>query len=97
MKLYIKQHVFPGATSSQFTMLTKMKDTTLKARSFHSERSSTFTAPTELAYIEQRVFTLMPKYTVYRGDAEFARVVKEFTFFSPEYTVEGLGWKVCGY
>jgi uncharacterized protein YxjI len=23
-------------------------------------------------------------------------VVKEFTFFSPEYTVEGHGWKVTG-
>ena len=27
---------------------------------------------------------------------EIAEVVKEFTFFHPEYTVNGLGWQVRG-
>jgi len=54
----------------------------------------------ELAYIEQQLFTFLPKYVIYRGDQEFAEVVKEFTFFHPEYTVTVAGkdspWTVSG-
>ena len=50
----------------------------------------------ELAYIEQQLLTFLPRYLVYRGDMEIAEVVKEFTFFHPEYTVNGLGWQVRG-
>ena len=50
----------------------------------------------ELAYIEQQLFAFLPHYVIYRGDAAVAEVVKEFTFFHPEYTVESLGWRVHG-
>jgi len=47
----------------------------------------------ELAYIEQQLLTFFPTYIIYRGGEEFAEVVKEFTFFHPEYTVSGPGMK----
>ena len=54
----------------------------------------------ELAYIEQQLFTFLPRYVIYRGGEEFAEVVKEFTFFHPEYTVNvpsmGAEWTVHG-
>ena len=50
----------------------------------------------ELAYIEQQLLTFLPKYLIYRGDEEFAEVVKEFTFFFPKYSIEGLGWDING-
>lgn len=54
----------------------------------------------ELVYIEQQLFTFLPRYIIYRGEEEFAEVVKEFTFFHPEYTVSGSGipahWTVHG-
>lgn len=54
----------------------------------------------ELAYIEQQLFTFLPRYIIYRGEEEFAEVVKEFTFFHSEYTVSGPGisapWTVHG-
>ncbi|MBQ2767778.1 MAG: LURP-one-related family protein [Clostridia bacterium] len=50
----------------------------------------------ELAYIEQQLLTFLPRYMIYRGGEEFAEVVKEFTFFHPEYTVSGPGWCVRG-
>lgn len=50
----------------------------------------------ELAYIEQELLTFRPKYHIYRCGSEFAEVVKEFTFFHPEYTVNGPGWSVHG-
>ena len=50
----------------------------------------------ELAYIEQQLLTFLPKYLIYRGEEEFAEVVKEFSFFHPEYSVNGPGWQVHG-
>ncbi len=54
----------------------------------------------ELAYIEQQLFSFLPKYVICRDGEEFAEVVKEFTFFHPEYTVNLSGmdaqWSVHG-
>ncbi len=50
----------------------------------------------ELAYIEQQLFTFLPRYLIYRDGAELAEVVKEFTFFHPKYSVNGLDWEVSG-
>ena len=53
-------------------------------------------AGNELAYIEQKLLTFLPKYNIYRNNLHLAEVVKEFTFFYPKYSVEGLGWQVEG-
>ena len=50
----------------------------------------------ELAFIEQKLFSFLPKYSVYIRGNEIAEIVKEFTFFRNEYTVNGLGWRVDG-
>ena len=50
----------------------------------------------ELSYIEQKLFSLLPKYSIFRGETEVAEVVKEFTFFYNEYSVNGPDWKVTG-
>lgn len=50
----------------------------------------------ELAYIEQQLLTFLPRYTVYRNGLQLAEVVKEFTFFHPRYSVQGLDWQVEG-
>ena len=50
----------------------------------------------EEAFIEQKLLTFLPKYTVSRQGAKVAEIVKEFTFFKQVYTVNGLGWSVKG-
>ena len=54
----------------------------------------------ELAYIEQQLFTFLPNYIIYRRGEEFAEVIKEFTFFHPEYSVDipsmDAHWSVSG-
>lgn len=50
----------------------------------------------EQAFIQQEVFTFLPKYHISRRGEEVAEVVKEFTFFKPEYTVSGPDWRVLG-
>ena len=37
-----------------------------------------------------------PCYHVYVGGAEVARIRKEFSFFTPRYTIEGPDWDVEG-
>jgi len=51
---------------------------------------------TEIAYIEQEVFTFLPKYYIYIKDKLYGEVVREFTLFSNEYTVNGPDWNVRG-
>ena len=50
----------------------------------------------ELAYIEQKLFSFLPKYYITKQGCNVAEVVKEFTFFRHEYSVNGLGWTVHG-
>ncbi len=53
-------------------------------------------ADREIAYIEQKVMSFMPRYCVYVGDNLIGEVVKEVSFFRPKYSVRGAGWDVEG-
>lgn len=50
----------------------------------------------ELAYIEQKVMTLLARMDVYVKDAHVASIVKKISFFKPKYEVEGLDWTIQG-
>lgn len=50
----------------------------------------------EECYIRQKLLTFLPKYYVSKNGVDVAEVIKEFTLFRQEYTVNGFGWKVEG-
>lgn len=50
----------------------------------------------EVAFIQQKVFTFLPKFYVFVNGEQVAEIVKEFTFFKQQYSVNGLGWNVEG-
>ncbi len=50
----------------------------------------------ELFYIEEKIFTFLPKFYIFREGQQVAEIIKEFTFFNNEYTVNGPGWSVTG-
>ena len=50
----------------------------------------------EVAFIQQQLFTLMPRYTVSVAGREIAQIRKEFTFFFQRYVIDGLGWEIDG-
>ena len=50
----------------------------------------------EIAFISQKLFSFLPTYKISRYGNEIAEVVRNFTFFKQEYSVEGLGWQVHG-
>lgn len=50
----------------------------------------------EVAFIQQKVFSFLPRYFVYVGGEEIAEIVKEFSILRPKYSIEGLGWDING-
>ncbi len=98
MKLYIKQRVF--SWGDKFTV----KDEAGRDRYCVEGEIFTFgkklhvydMAGREVAFIKQELFTWMPKYHVFCGNRQVAEIKKEFTFFFPRYSIEGLGWEIEG-
>lgn len=50
----------------------------------------------ERAFIQQKVFSFMPRYFVFIDGRQIAEIVKELTFLRPKYSIEGLGWEISG-
>lgn len=50
----------------------------------------------ELAFIQQKLLTFLPRFFVYKNGRQVAEIVKEFTFLKPKYSINGLGWDVDG-
>lgn len=98
MNLYIKQHIFTWG--DKFSIYDEMGN-----EKYYVE-GEIFTwgkklhlydmHGRELSFIEQEVLTFLPKYHISRNGGHIAEVVKEFTFFKHEYSVNGLGWQVHG-
>lgn len=98
MKLYIKQKVF--SWGDKFRIYDENENDkyyvegevfTLGKKLHLYNRSGA-----ELAYIHQKLWSFLPKYFISQNDVDVAQVIKKFTFFREEYTVEGLGWDVHG-
>lgn len=50
----------------------------------------------EVAFIQQKVFTFLPRFFVYVNGVQVAEIVKEMTFFTHRYRIEGPGWEING-
>ena len=50
----------------------------------------------EVAFIQQKLWTWMPRYTVSIRGREIAEIRKEFTLFFQRYVIDGLGWEIEG-
>ncbi len=98
MKLYIRQKVF--SWKDKFTV----KDEHGQDRYFvegeffslgkklHISDSS----GNEVAFVQQKLLTFLPKFYVFVGGSQIAEIVKEFTLFRNKYRIEGLNWEVDG-
>jgi uncharacterized protein YxjI len=98
MKLYIKQKVFSWA--DRFTVKDeKGEDKYLVEGEFFSLGKKLHVYDrngAEIAFIQQKVFSLLPRYFVFVDGQQVAEIVKEFSFLRPKYSIEGLGWKING-
>ncbi len=59
-----------------------------KALSWGSKLSFQDLAGNELAVIEQKIFSFLPRYRIYRNGALFAEILKEFSWFRKKFTLD---------
>ena len=50
----------------------------------------------ELGMIQERIFTLLPKFEIYMENTYKGCISKEFTFFIPKFNIDYNGWQVEG-
>lgn len=98
MKLYIKQKIF--SWKDRFTVYDEAgNDKYYVEGEFFTlgKKLHVYNLQgTEVAFIEQKVFSFLPRYFVYTNGTQVAEIVKQFSFFRPKYTIEGLGWEIDG-
>ena len=98
MKLFIKEKVF--SLSDKFFVMDEYGDEKYIVEgeifSWGKKLHVYDMRGNEVAFIQQKVFSFLPRYFVYVGDEQVAEIVKEFTFFFPKYSIEGLGWDING-
>lgn len=98
MKLYIKQKVF--SLGDKFTV----KDEYGEDKYYVESELFTIGKKlhvydinhNEVAFIRQKAFAFFPRFFVYKGTEMVAEIVKEISFFSPKYRIEGLNWEISG-
>lgn len=98
MKLYMKQKVF--SWTDRFHVVDEQGnpryDVEGELFSWGKKLHIYDSSGQEAAFIRQKVMSWLPRYFVEIDGAVVATVVKEFTFFSPSYYVEGLPWQMEG-
>ncbi len=98
MKLYMKQKVF--AWGEKFRICDEYENEKYYVEgevfSFGKKLRLYDRSGKEVAYIHEKRPSFLHRYFISQSGTDVAEVVKEFTFFRPEYTVEGPGWTVSG-
>ncbi|MEL7570954.1 MAG: LURP-one-related family protein [Eubacteriaceae bacterium] len=98
MKLYIRQKVFSWV--DRFTIKDESgADKYFVEGEFFSWGKKLHVSDiygNEVAFIQQKVFSLLPKFFVFINGRQIAEIVKEFSFFRPRYSIDGLGWEIEG-
>ncbi len=98
MKLYIKQKVF--SWNLKFTVKDEYgQDKYFVEGEFFSWGRKLHIYDmrgNEVACVQQKVMSFLPKYYVLVNGVQIAEIVKEFTFLKPKYRIDGLNWNING-
>ena len=98
MKLYVKQHIFTFGDKFSVYDRSENEKYYVEAEVFTFGKHFHIydTAGRELATVDQEMFCFFPTYKLFCKGCEVAEIVKEFGFFTQNYTINGLGWEVSG-
>lgn len=98
MKLYMRQKVFSWA--DKFTVWDELEQVryTVEGELFSFGKKLHIYDATgrEVAFIQQKIWSFLPRYLVFVDGVQVAEIVKEFTFLFPRYRIDGLGWDIEG-
>ena len=98
MKLYLKQKFFAWKDRAWVKDETGADRYFIEGKALSIGKKLWIMTPQgeQLAFVRQKVLTLMPKFIVEIGGQEVATIAKKFTFLKPKYEIDGLGWTVQG-
>lgn len=98
MQLYMKQKVF--SWKDKFSIMNEFGEDKYyvegKVISIGKKLRIYDPNDNELAFVNQKVVSLMPKFVVEMNGEEVATIKKKFTLLKPKYIIEGPGWEVQG-
>ena len=98
-KLYIQQKVFSGI--DRFTVKDQEENdqylvegdfVQVGGKKLHIKDLS----GEEVAMVQEKVLSLMPKFFVFRNGTQVAQIARKFALFGAKYSIEGPGWDVKG-
>ena len=98
MKLYFKQKVFTLRQRSNIfdehgnILFSAVGEIISLGRKMHIYDNMN----NEVAFVQQRLLRLLPRFSVYIEGQYICDIVKEFTLLKPRYYIEGLDWQICG-
>lgn len=98
MKLYIKQKVF--SWNDKFNVQDEFGEERYFAQSefltLAKKLHVTDMSGREVAFLQQKLWTFLPKYYVNLPGRNTVEIVKDFSFLRPHYHIEGLDWEIVG-
>lgn len=98
MKLYIKQKFF--SWNVKFTVKDEYGSDIFTVEgelfSWGKKLHVYDTSGAEVIFISEKVWSFLHRYVISIGGDDVCEVVRNFTFFRPSYSIEGLGWEVDG-
>ncbi len=98
MKYYVEQKIFSWNDNFSVYDVSGNEIFLVKGEFFSFGKNLTIMdlRGNELYRIEQELFRFRPRYHIVKNGESVATVVKEFSMFTPYYTVEGPGWEIEG-
>jgi len=97
MKLLFKQRLFSWLDS--YDIFDENGNTVYEVEgqlSFGHSLRILDTSGREVGYVEERLFSFLPKFDIYFGSDYAGCIKKEFNLFSPHFSIDFNGWQVEG-
>ncbi len=97
MKLLFKQRMFSWFDSYDIYDENQNTVFTVRGKLSWGHRLEIYDAQdNHIATLQQRVLTFLPKFEIYIGGRMVGEIVKEFTLFTPSFSISCNGWQVSG-
>ena len=99
MKLLIKQRVFSWSDTYDVYDEEQESKYFVKGKVFSMNRQIyiyDIKTREELGSVEEKMFTMMPQFEIYKNGMMYGTIKKKFTMFHPKYELDYNGWHVEG-
>ncbi len=98
MKFYIKEKVFSWSDAFSIKDEAGRDRYRVQGEAFSWGRKLHLynLAGQELAFIQQKLWSFVPRYYVFMGGRQVAEIVQRFTLFRPQYFANGPQWEISG-